>query len=90
METGELRSTIKAAAIGLVGARIFPNGCGFYLRGTEYSIDEAKSRPGAIVWTAVRRHDDPELNKYGQGGSPQAAKLAAGIGRDKHTRSRPL
>jgi hypothetical protein len=80
MSTDELRSLVKAAAIGLPGARIWPNGLGFDLRGTAYSFDGRE-------WYCARSQG--ESSKYGTGGTPQAAKRAARIGRDKHTRSRP-
>lgn len=88
METNEIRAIVKAAAVGLVGAKIWPNGLGFDLRGTSYRINERISTvQGSVLWEASRRFEYG--SKYGEGNTPQAAKRAAGIGRDKHTRSRP-
>lgn len=89
MTTAEVRSIVKTAATGLVGAKIWPNGLGFDLRGTSYQINEALSRSkGEPVWQCART--DGDISKYGEGATPQAAKRAARIGRDKHTQSRPL
>jgi hypothetical protein len=82
VDTADLKARIKAAVVGTVGARLWPNGLGFDLRGTQYVLRMDGS------WVASR-HDGYAV-KYGEGNTPQAAKLAAGIGRDKHTRSRPL
>ncbi len=83
MQTDDLRSLVKTAATGLVGARLWPNGLGFDLRGTSYTYDER-----AKVWRCART--DSDYTKYGEGATPQAAKRAARIGRDKHTMIRPL
>lgn len=86
METDALRSLVKTAATGTPGARIWPNGLGFSCRGVEYMYLERTQR-----WSALHRgYAGRDVSKYGEGSTPQAAKRAAGIGRDKHTRSRPL
>lgn len=82
MNTANLRSLVKAAATGMVGAKLWSNGLGFDLRGTSYTYDERVN-----LWRCART--DSDHTKYGEGSTPQAAKRAAGIGRDKHTRSRP-
>lgn len=84
MTSADLRSIVKTAATGLVGARIWPNGLGFDLRGTQYTYSERLK-----LWSASRPEGEYAV-KYGEGSTPQAAKRAAGIGRDKHTQSRPL
>lgn len=79
METADLRSLIKAAAIGTPGAKLWPNGLGFTCRGTEYTYSE---RTGD--WWACRRIGDHHVQKCGAGSTPDAAKRAAGIGRPEH------
>jgi hypothetical protein len=90
MDSDTLRSLVKTAATGMPGARLWANGLGFDSRGTQYSpiVVEIQGRE-TLLWYATRsQYEDPP--KRGQGGSPQAAKRDAKIGRDKHTRSRPL
>jgi hypothetical protein len=87
MDTPTLRSLIKAAATGIPGARLHPNGLGFDHHGTSYRINERVSTAkGAIVWEASRRVElmNDWAVKYGEGPTPEAAKRAAGIGRPEH------
>jgi hypothetical protein len=85
MQTDDVRSLVKTAATGMPGAKLWSNGLGFDLRGTSYRINERLSRAsGSVVWEASRRFE--YATKYGEGATPQAAKRAAGIGRDKHTK----
>ena len=78
METPDLRKLIATAAEKrrLFGARLWPNGLGFDLRGVSYTISE---RPGGYQWQAAKQYR--YAVKHGEGVTPEAAKRAAGIGR---------
>ena len=77
MNTADLRSLVKTAATGMSGARLWPNGLGFDLRGTAYVYIASEQ-----IWYCARA--DGDATKYGEGPTPQAAKRAAGIGRPEH------
>jgi hypothetical protein len=74
METSELRSLVKAAAIGTPHAKLWPNGLGFDCRGVQYCTNDGS------IWYASSNRQTSGPHKVGQGPTPQAAKAAAGIG----------
>lgn len=75
MDTTDLRSLVKAAATGIPGARLWPNGLGFDWRGTQYAYSDR-----TCTWCASRRYGTYST-RYGEGSTPAEAKRAAGIGR---------
>lgn len=75
MDTTDLRSLVKAAATGIPGARLWPNGLGFDWRGTQYRYLDRVGR-----WEASRPYGTYST-RYGEGSTPAEAKRAAGIGR---------
>lgn len=78
MDTASLRSLVKAAATGTPGAKLWPNGLGFNVRGVQYVYSERSS-----AWCASGPCGK-YASKVGYGSTPEAAKRAAGIGRPEH------